>query len=114
MNIPENFGKINDTTFTVNGIKFRIETDSMQRGNVWIFEDANDSNKAFSNCLLFYFNWSTQSYIIRRCELGNGSTGDDIVGSTTFTKEFVRSKTAFVDNFLSGLTEWTINNKLFY
>jgi hypothetical protein len=114
MNIPVNFRKINNTTFITNGIKFRIETDSMQDGSVWIFEDANDNDKTFSNCLFFNFNWSTQSYIIRRCELGNGTIGDDIVGSTTFVKKDVESKTSFVDDFLYSLTEWTISTKLFY
>ena len=113
MNIPSNFERINNACFSTNGYEFRIEIDGMNEGHVWVF--CNDSEPSgFKNCLYFIFDWKSQSYNIRRCKLGDGTVGDDIVGETNFLKKEVLTKTTFIDKFLSQLTEWTINNKLFY
>lgn len=85
MDIPANFEKINDEKFSINGKEFRIALDFMNAGHIWVFRNENDER--FEYCLYFIFDWKSYSYRIRRCKTGLGTTGDDIVGTTNFTKK---------------------------
>lgn len=108
MKIPENFKKlIHQKELTIDGTKFYLDCCNQKEGSVWLFE--MDSNKTYTllkgNTLYFMFDWKNQTYTVRKCVLGEGTTGTDIAKNCIFDKREVQSLQRFIAMLIQHTTK---------
>ena len=95
MNIPKNFkDRIHKKELSINGLDFYLENCTHTPGSVWVFGKQKTNLKG--NALYFIFDWKNQTYIIRKCILGDGDDGTDIAKGCIFDKRDIQSLQRFV------------------
>lgn len=108
MKIPENFRKlVHQKELTINGTKFFLDCCQQREGSVWLFQsDNNVSNAILKGITLYFkFDWNTQTYNVRRCKLGEGTTGTDIALNCIFDKREVQSLQRFIAMLIEHTTK---------
>ncbi len=110
MNIPENFHKINNQTLTLNEYEFYLEFDTMYNGNVYVFP--YDKSR-FNDCLWFQIDWCKLKFSVKKCELGKGNFGSDLILDEPFQKKIVITKTTFINKLIGETIDYLIKNKLY-
>jgi hypothetical protein len=108
MKIPENFRKlVHQKALTINGTKFYLDCCAQKEGSVWLFENDSNVNNALlkGTTLYFMFDWKNQFYDVRKCILGEGTTGTDIAKNCIFDKREVQSLERFITMLIQHTTK---------
>ena len=105
MKPPVNFFEINGKFLSANGMEFYIECNQLEE--VWIF---GDPAQDFNNCIRLGYDWPSNKFSIRICELGQGITGYDAETNLSILrfelltmKDYLKSLTSIVEFHMNKL-----------
>lgn len=97
MRRPVNFEKIDRVDFELLGNSFYTDLDSLQNKKesswVWVFCNGQILG---DYAILFEFKWEHNCYSMKKCVLGEGTTGDYIFQDNLLNKDVVKTKNEFV------------------
>jgi len=110
MNIPINFDKIDGVKFDLNGRRYRIETDPMEKGDVWVYADNYLNGDIWPLC--FDIDWQKQTYALLKCKPGDGRNGNVLVTNAALTKYLMKDADSFVNTFIKDIITILLNSKL--
>ena len=111
MNVPKNFGYLNNEVINVNGIKFRIEVDATENGSLYIFGE--DASGLFYDVLWFNINWNESNFSVVKCKHGMGNSGAQVVMNEPISKKHTITKTTFIDKVIKETVDYLMNNRLY-
>jgi hypothetical protein len=93
MKKPENFRKINNTTFaTRTGNKYMFQTDG-RSPELWVFQQPDTTDYAMA----FIMDWENETYEIKRVKNGDGTNWIDTLHIGNFTSEPMKTINSFID-----------------
>ncbi len=97
MKKPENFSKIDNVDFELDGHHFYFDFDSMQNyeHSNWIWVFCNGPLLG-DYCVKFELNWEMDCFSMKKCVLGEGDTGEYIFVDNLLTTDMIKSKDIFV------------------
>ena len=110
MKLPENFKKIDQEKFSIGAYNFYLEQDETYNGYVFVFPGAGNS---LEHCLWFQIDWNQNKYSVRKCELGLGTAGSDLILDEPFQRKLVITKTTFINNFIRETVDYLMANRLY-
>jgi hypothetical protein len=97
MKRPENFEKIDAVEFDIDGHSFFFDLDKMQNKEksswVWVFCNGEILG---DYAVLFELKWEHNCFSMKKCVLGEGTTGDYIFQDNLLTTDMVKSKHTFI------------------
>jgi hypothetical protein len=100
---PENFTKINESQFVINGEYFRIEVDGDGYGeygdDIWVFP-LTEQGKRYA--LYLQIDWNQKTYKVKKAILGEGKNFKHI---NSTHHQLHRSMYKTMDNFIKFVTE---------
>ena len=106
MNIPINFDKIDETTFSIDGIDFRIEVDNTELGDIWVYEC---TSRRYPLC--FDIDWQNETYDLIKCPPGEGRNGTVMATGVPLTKFLMKDMDVFINIFLRDTILTLIKHK---
>jgi hypothetical protein len=93
MKKPENFRKIDNTTFASRtGTKYKFSTDGISP-ELWVFTIPDDTEYV----LAFIIDWENETYQIKRAGNGKGNNWIDTIHSGNFTSQPMKTINSFID-----------------
>lgn len=108
MKRPVNFNKIDKTDFELMGISFYTDLDTLQNKEksswVWIFPNGGILG---DYVVLFEMKWEHDCYSMKKCVLGEGTTGDYIFQDKRIEPGHIISKDEFVNHM-----KWVIGQEI--
>jgi len=110
MNIPQNFEKIDGVKFDLNGRRYRIEVDNMEKGDVWVYSDNYLNGDIWPLC--FDIDWENERYALIKCQPGDGRNGTSIATNAALTKYLMKNADSFVNTFIKDIVNILLNSKL--
>ncbi len=97
MKRPVNFETIDSVDFEINGVPFYTDLDNLQNKKetswVWVFCNGQILG---DYAILFELKWEHNCYSMKKCVLGEGTTGDWIFQDNMLYDHMVKSKDDFV------------------
>jgi len=97
MKRPENFEKIDRVDFELDGYNFYFDLDNLQNKKesswVWVF---CNGELLGDYAVLFELKWEHNCFSMKKCVLGEGTTGDYIFQDNLLTTDMVKSKNTFI------------------
>jgi hypothetical protein len=109
MNIPQNFEKIDGVKFDINGKGYYIETDHMEKGDVWVYSDNYMGGDISPLC--FDIDWQRETYTLIKCLSGQGRSGDVLASNVPLIKLLMKNSNDFINSFLKDIITYLIKNK---
>jgi hypothetical protein len=109
MNIPQNFEKIDGVKFDINGNDYRIETDHMEKGDVWVYSDNYIMGERCPLC--FDIDWQRETYTLIKCLPGQGRSGDVLATDVPLIRFLMKDSNDFINSFLKDIITYLIKNK---
>jgi hypothetical protein len=101
----QNFTKLHESEVTTpKGNSFFFEVGSGSDCSIWIFDNVRGSGIQGDYCTLMTIDWQTNSFDLRKCQLGQGFTGEDIHNKLTLPIRRCKTKAEFV-SFVTELVE---------
>ena len=98
MKRPVNFETIDAVDFDVMGISFHTDLDQLQNKEknswVWVFPHGGGLG---DYVVLFELKWEHDCYSMKKCVMGEGTTGDYIFQDCLLKPNFVKTKNFFVE-----------------
>ena len=99
MKRPVNFETIDKTDFELMGISFYTDLDTMQNKEthswIWVFPNGGMLG---DYVVLFEMKWEHNCYSMRKCILGEGTTGEYIFEDKLIEPGHITSKDEFVNH----------------
>ena len=97
MKRPVNFERIDNTDFDTMGIDFSIDLDRLQnkKESSWIWVFPNGSALG-DYVVLFELKWEHDCYSMKKCVMGEGTTGDYIFQDDLIHPKWMKTKDTFV------------------
>ena len=98
MKRPINFERIDNTDFDTMGISFSIDLDRLQnkKESSWIWVFPNGSALG-DYVVLFELKWEHDCYSMKKCVMGEGTTGDYIFQDDLIHPKWMKTKDTFVE-----------------
>jgi hypothetical protein len=97
MKRPINFEKIDRIDFDTMGITFYIDLDRLQNKEqsswIWVFPNGSALG---DYVVLFELKWEHDCFSMKKCVMGEGTTGDYIFQDNLLKPNFVKTKNFFV------------------
>jgi hypothetical protein len=98
MKRPVNFETIDAVDFEMMGNSFYTDLDNLQNKKesswVWVF----CNGQALGDyAILFELKWEHDCYSMKKCVLGEGTTGDYIFQDNFISTKWIKTKTTFVE-----------------
>ena len=101
----ENFTKLHENEVTTPaGNQFVFEVGTHSPSSIWIFDNVRGSGIQEEYCTLMTIDWLNNSFDLRKCQLGQGFTGEDIHNKLTLPIRRCKTKAEFV-SFVTELVE---------
>ena len=101
----QNFTKLHENEVTTpKGNLFFFEVGTGCDSSIWIFDNVRGNGIQGEYCTLMSIDWQTNSFDLRKCQLGQGLTGIDIHNKLTLPIRRCKTKDEFV-NFVTELIE---------
>lgn len=102
MKRPVNFDTIDNTHFQLFGNNFYTDLDTMnnRKEYSWVWTFCNGGGLLGDYVVLFQFKWEHDCYSMKKCVLGEGDTGDWIFQDNHMSKEWTKTKDAFVQHII--------------
>ena len=98
MKRPVNFETIDAIDFDTMGISFHTDLDQLQNKEknswVWVFPHGGGLG---DYVVLFELKWEHDCYSMKKCVMGEGTTGDYIFQDCLLKPNFVKTKNFFVE-----------------
>jgi hypothetical protein len=98
MKRPVNFQTIDKTDFETMGISFYIDIDTLQNKEksswVWVFPNGAALG---DYVVLFELKWEHNCYSMRKCIMGEGTTGDYIFQDDIMHPKWLKTKNTFIE-----------------
>ena len=96
MRRPKNFETIDAVDFEIHGHSFHTDLDLLQNKEksswVWVFPDGGILG---DYVVLIELKWEHDCYSMKKCVLGEGTTGDYIFQDNLLTTDMVKTKDIF-------------------
>ena len=109
MKRPVNFETIDRTDFEIMGNSFYTDLDNLQNKQksswVWVFPNGSILG---DYVVLFEMKWEHNCYSMKKCVLGEGTTGDYIFQDHWINKNVIETKDRFV-RYIASKIEAEIN-----
>jgi hypothetical protein len=97
MKRPVNFETIDKTDFETMGISFYIDLDRLQNKEqsswIWVFPNGGGLG---DYVVLFELKWEHDCFSMKKCVMGEGTTGDYIFQDNWLKPNFLKTKNEFV------------------
>jgi len=97
MKRPVNFETIDNTDFDTMGISFSIDLDRLQNKKesswIWVFPSGGILG---DYCVLFELKWEHDCYSMKKCVLGEGTTGNYIFQDDLIHPKWMKTKDTFI------------------
>ena len=102
MKRPVNFETIDRIDFELIGHSFYTDLDNMNNRQEysWVWTFCNGGLLG-DYVVLFQFKWEHDCYSMKKCVLGEGDTGDWIFQDNHMSKEWTKTKDAFVEHIIN-------------
>ena len=98
MKRPVNFETIDGLDFEIDDVPFYTDLDNLQNKKesswVWVFCNGQILG---DYAILFQFKWEHDCYSMKKCVLGEGTTGDYIFQDNWISKKWIKTKDEFVE-----------------
>ena len=98
MKRPVNFETIDAVDFEIYGHSFHTDLDGLQNKEksswVWVFPDGGILG---DYVVLFELKWEHDCYSMKKCVLGEGTTGDYIFQDNFISTKWIKTKDTFVE-----------------
>jgi hypothetical protein len=98
MKRPVNFERIDSTDFDTMGISFSIDLDRLQNKEksswIWVFPNGSALG---DYVVLFELKWEHDCYSMKKCVMGEGTTGDYIFQDDLIHPKWMKTKDTFVE-----------------
>ena len=107
MNIPQNFEKIDNVKFNIDGSYYHIEADHTEPGDVWVYEDTGRRHP-----LCFDIDWQKQTYALIKCSPGNGRSGNVLATDALLIPHLMKDMDSFINTFIKDTVTTLIKNNL--
>lgn len=110
MNAPKNFDKIRTKRFTTpsgNQYKIGLEDWIDERSLVWAFRQPDTT----TYCLAIQFNWTTETYEVKRAINGQGTNWDKTLHEGNINKNAIKNMDEFIDWFSKVITVFEYDYK---
>jgi hypothetical protein len=106
MNIPINFDKIDGTEFNFDGSDYSIQTDHLEKGDVWVYDC---TSRRYPLC--FDIDWKKETYALIKCAPGDGRNGTVLATDSLLMTHLMRDADSFI-SFLKDTIRVLITNNL--
>ena len=98
MKRPVNFETIDAVDFEIDGIPFYTDLDNLQNKKesswVWVF---CNGQLLGDYAVLFELKWEHDCYSMKKCVLGEGTTGDYIFQDNWISTKWIKTKNDFME-----------------
>jgi len=106
MKRPENFEKVDDWKFPLFGTTFYTQVDKQQNkeNHSWLWVFCNGSILG-DYAILFELKWEHECFSMKKCVLGEGTTGEYIFQDNLLERHKVKTKDAFTDYIVAVIAK---------
>jgi hypothetical protein len=98
MKRPENFENIDGEDFNIDGHDFYFDVDNLQnkKQSSWLWVFCNGQVLG-DYAILLELKWEHDCYSMKKCVLGEGTTGDYIFQDNWISTKWIKTKDTFVE-----------------